>query len=84
MLQASSPWILAYQTSINNTATRHSLTLIADASALLTWKIFNMSDNKKQEKDYTPEVDALIPEADKLAKVRLQNIHMHKITNRTS
>ncbi|KAF6766592.1 hypothetical protein DFP72DRAFT_867073 [Ephemerocybe angulata] len=27
-----------------------------------------MSDNKKQEKDYTAEVDALLPEADSLAK----------------
>ncbi|KAF5352344.1 hypothetical protein D9756_006037 [Leucocoprinus leucothites] len=27
-----------------------------------------MSDNKKQEKDFTSEVDALLPEADKLAK----------------
>ena len=30
-----------------------------------------MSDNKKQEKDFTPEVEALLPEAEKLAKVRL-------------
>lgn len=29
-----------------------------------------MSDNKKQEKDFTPEVDSLLPEADKLVKVR--------------
>lgn len=29
-----------------------------------------MSDNKKQEKDFTAEVDALLPEADKIAKVR--------------
>jgi 26S proteasome regulatory subunit N5 len=29
-----------------------------------------MSDNKKQERDFTAEVDALIPEADKLAKVQ--------------
>ncbi|EKM84184.1 hypothetical protein AGABI1DRAFT_81883 [Agaricus bisporus var. burnettii JB137-S8] len=27
-----------------------------------------MSDNKKQEKDFTAEVDALLPEADKIAK----------------
>ncbi|KAJ8083731.1 proteasome regulatory particle subunit [Marasmius tenuissimus] len=27
-----------------------------------------MSDNKKQEKDFTPEVDALLPEAESLAK----------------
>mgnify|MGYP007051635140 FL=1 len=29
-----------------------------------------MSDNKKQEKDYTPEVEALLPEAESLAQVR--------------
>jgi hypothetical protein len=28
-----------------------------------------MSDIKKQEKDYTTEVDALLPEVDKIAKV---------------
>lgn len=28
-----------------------------------------MSDNKKQERDFTPEVDALLPEATALAKV---------------
>lgn len=27
-----------------------------------------MSDNKKQERDFTPEVDALLPEAIALAK----------------
>lgn len=29
-----------------------------------------MSDNKKQEKDFTPEVTALIPEAESLVKVQ--------------
>jgi len=29
-----------------------------------------MADNKKQEKDFTKEVDALIPEADAVIKVR--------------
>ena len=31
---------------------------------------YAMSDNKKQERDYTPEVDALLPEAEALVKVR--------------
>lgn len=30
-----------------------------------------MSDNRKQEKDFSPEVDALLPEAEKLVKVSL-------------
>lgn len=30
-----------------------------------------MSDNKKQEKDYTPEVDALLTDAASVAKVSL-------------
>lgn len=29
-----------------------------------------MSEVKKQERDYTPEVDALLPEATSLAEVR--------------
>ena len=29
-----------------------------------------MADNKKQEKDYTKEVDALLPEAEAIVKVR--------------
>jgi len=29
-----------------------------------------MADNKKQEKDYTKEVDALVPEAEAIVKVR--------------
>jgi 26S proteasome regulatory subunit N5 len=33
-----------------------------------------MADNKKQEKDFTKEVDALIPEADAIIKVRLDAI----------
>ena len=32
---------------------------------------YAMSDNKKQERDYTPEVDTLLPEAEALVKVRL-------------
>lgn len=30
-----------------------------------------MSDNKKQEKDYTKEVDAILPEAEAVVKVCL-------------
>ena len=32
---------------------------------------YDMADPKKQEKDYTKEVDAIIPEARSLAEVRL-------------
>jgi len=32
-----------------------------------------MADNKKQEKDFTKEVDALLPEADALVKVTRNN-----------
>lgn len=32
-------------------------------------RYYDMADVKKQEKDYTKEVDALIPEAQTLAKV---------------
>jgi hypothetical protein len=40
---------------------------------LLAWK-FTMADNKKQEKDFTKEVDALIPEVELIIKV-WQSIH---------
>lgn len=33
-----------------------------------------MSDNKKQERDFTKEVDALLPEAAATVKVPLSNI----------
>ncbi|KAK7468686.1 proteasome regulatory particle subunit [Stygiomarasmius scandens] len=36
--------------------------------AFLTSSRYNMSDNRKQEKDYTPEVDALLPEAKSLVQ----------------
>jgi 26S proteasome regulatory subunit N5 len=33
-----------------------------------------MSDNKKQERDFTPEVDSILPEAASLAKVVIPNL----------
>jgi hypothetical protein len=38
--------------------------------AILTSKIYIMSDNKKQERDFTSEVDAILPQTTNLAKVR--------------
>ena len=59
-------WILKQETtqiSNNNAATRHSATT---HSAF--WSHI-MADNKKQEKDFTVEVDTLLPDAASLAKV---------------
>lgn len=56
------------QTDVNNAATRHFW--IESTRNSPSWK-FIMSDNKKQEKDYTKEVDALLPEAEALVKVCL-------------
>ena len=53
----------ACQTSSNKTATRHF-----HFPSSCTFSSI-MSDNKKQEKDFTPEVDALLPEAESLVKV---------------
>jgi hypothetical protein len=36
-----------------------------------------MSDNKKQEKDFTKEVDALLPEAAATVKVFLVDLHFN-------
>lgn len=38
-----------------------------------------MSEPKKQERDFTPETDALIPEAKALAKVR-SPVNVHGVT----
>lgn len=57
------------QTEHNNLATRH-----LDRTGnlhLSSLKNYTMADNKKQEKDYTKEVDALLPEADATIKVGL-------------
>jgi hypothetical protein len=60
-------WIELLQTRPNTSATRHR-DWIHNTHTSSTHK-FNMSDNKKQEKDYTKEVDALLPEAAALIKV---------------
>ncbi|KAG5647556.1 hypothetical protein DXG03_008909 [Asterophora parasitica] len=54
------------QTRNNNTVTRHSDWV----QRTLTWPSYKfiMSDNKKQERDFTPEVDTLLPEAASIAK----------------
>ncbi|GLB35964.1 putative motif in proteasome subunits, Int-6, Nip-1 and TRIP-15 [Lyophyllum shimeji] len=54
------------QTGNNNTATRHS-DWIRKTLNSASYR-FIMSDNKKQEKDFTKEVDALLPDAESLAK----------------
>ena len=56
------------QTRINKTGTRHSDWI--ERTLNLPANRFIMSDNKKQEKDYTSEVDALLPEAEATVKVR--------------
>jgi len=52
----------------NNTATRHSDWIQRTLNS--TSHRFIMSDNKKQEKDFTSEVDVLLPEAEAVVKVR--------------
>ncbi|KAF7347622.1 26S proteasome non-ATPase regulatory subunit 12 [Mycena venus] len=60
------PWMPSLKprkvTGANNSATRHFPALHSSA-----WT-YIMSDNKKQERDFTPEVDAILPEAASLAK----------------
>jgi len=60
-------WAKSLQTDCNNVATRHRP---CNQETLNTpaWK-YIMSDNRKQEKDYTKEVDALLPQAETLIKV---------------
>lgn len=55
------------QTSAKITATR------VGPSRSLKVPQYIMSDNRKQEKDFSPEVDALLPEAEKLVKVSVQH-----------
>ena len=57
-------WVpkLKARTITRNNATRH---LALDSPG----QKYIMSDNKKQERDFTPEVDALLPDAASLAKV---------------
>ena len=57
-------WIPKWQGSQirnNNTATRHFTNSVS-------WS-YIMADNKKQERDFTVEVDALLPVAESIAKV---------------
>ncbi|KAG6862181.1 hypothetical protein C0995_004263 [Termitomyces sp. Mi166 len=54
------------QIRINNTGTRHS-DWIEKTLNSPSYR-FIMSDNKKQEKDYTSEVDSLLPEAEAIVK----------------
>jgi hypothetical protein len=62
------------QTDSNNNATRHSRWL-EQRNKTPSW-ISIMADNKKQEKDYTKEVDSLLPEVELIAKVcRLTQLH---------
>jgi hypothetical protein len=53
------------QTNTNTNATRHFSTA--------SWS-FIMADNKKQERDFTVEVNALLPDAESMAKVSIFNM----------
>lgn len=59
-------WIRGTQTTTNNTATRHLNQRTLNSAS---WR-YIMADNKKQEKDFTSEVDVLLPEAESVAQVR--------------
>ena len=59
-------WLHERQTVINNTATRHLGQTPRRLGVAPT-----MTDNKKQEKDFTKEVDELLPQVDAIIKVRL-------------
>ena len=61
-------WADLLQTRHNNFATRHRDWLANPSNS--SPKNYNMADNKKQEKDFTKEVDALLPDADATIKVR--------------
>ncbi len=61
---AETAWLYGCQTVINNTATRH----LGQAPRLGVAP--TMADNKKQEKDFTKEVDELLPQVDAIIKVR--------------
>ena len=60
-------WLPPSQTRQNNLATRHRDSIGAPSKYSSN---HYMADNKKQEKDYTKEVDALVPEAEAVVKVR--------------
>lgn len=67
-----STWATPTQTDQNNLATRHRRDLLpwlTSPSNYWSSESYNMADNKKQEKDFTKEVDALLPEADATIKV---------------
>lgn len=71
-------WLWKLQIKNNNTSTRHLLRreLIEACTESSYHPPYIMSDNKKQEKDYSKEVDALLPEAEALAKVRSSQIRI--------
>lgn len=54
-------WLRECQTAINNTATRHLRHIPRTAAT--------MADNKKQEKDFTKDVDELLSQVDPVVKV---------------
>lgn len=60
-------WRPISQTVANTIATRHRDQIQQPNNS--STRIYNMADNKKQEKDYTKEVDALLPEAEAIVKV---------------
>ena len=59
----------ASQIDVNKHATRQ-LGRKTYNSPYNSWN-YTMSDNKKQERDFTPEVDAILPETTSLAQVYL-------------
>jgi hypothetical protein len=63
-----STWVTPIQTDQNNLATRHRRDLPCPSNYWSS-ESYNMADNKKQEKDFTKEVDALLPEADATIQV---------------
>lgn len=58
------------QTTPNIFATRH-FTLHVDQPYSRSHYQLAMAEVKKQERDFTPEVDALLPETETLAEVRI-------------
>lgn len=81
-------WHVALKGIANRGQQRGDASLRLDcANSAISYPPFVMSDNKKQEKDYTPEVNALLPEAETLAKVPSASIvvpNIGSITRRYS
>lgn len=68
--QIETEWLSQCQTRVNKVATRHCSRSLQDSQAQRNI----MTDNRKQEKDFTKEVDELLPLADATAKV-IQSIN---------